>query len=81
MQLKGDGKNIIRLATANLIGGILVVYAIGLPWLAFVLKMSFAKAALVGCLPFLPGDLIKVAVAAICAGALNRRLNVIKQNS
>lgn len=78
--LKGDGKNVVRLVFANLIGGVLVVYLIGVPWLAFVLKFPIAKAAAVGAIPFIPGDLFKVALAAFSAAALNRRLEVIRRN-
>ena len=78
--LKGDGKNIIRLAFANLIGGIIVVYLIGIPWLAIFLDLSYTKAAVIGALPFIPGDLIKVAVASISAATLNKRLEVINHN-
>lgn len=78
--LKGDGKSIVRLVSANLIGGIIIIYAIGVPWLAIFLKMSFLKAATIGAIPFIPGDLIKVAVASISAVALNKRLSVINNN-
>lgn len=45
--------------------GTLVVYALGVSWLAFVAHLSFSKAIMVGMLPFIPGDIIKVVVAAI----------------
>lgn len=79
--LKGDGKKVSRLLLANLIGGVVIVYLIGVPFLAFSLKMSIAKAATVGALPFIPGDILKVVIASFSASALNKRLSVINPNS
>lgn len=79
--LKGDGKKVSRLLFANLIGGVIIVYLIGVPFLAFSLKMSIVKAATVGALPFIPGDIVKVVVASISASALNKRLTVMNPNS
>jgi biotin transport system substrate-specific component len=53
------------------IGGIGIVYLIGIPWLAFVAKLSLWDAAK-GSLIFVPGDLIKAAVAAIIAETVRR---------
>ena len=44
-------------------GGIVLMYSIGIPWVAFINKISL-KVALIGCLPFLPGDVFKALVAA-----------------
>lgn len=53
-----------RPATAALAlgAGNAVIYAVGLPWLAFFVGAERVLAA--GFLPFLPGDLVKIAVAA-----------------
>jgi biotin transport system substrate-specific component len=53
-----------RPATAALAlgAGNAVIYAVGLPWLAFYVGLERVLAA--GLLPFLPGDLVKIAVAA-----------------
>lgn len=48
----------------NLIGGVVVIYAIGVPWLAIVANLSLTQAA-IGSAAFLPGDLIKSVIAAI----------------
>ncbi|WP_029076816.1 biotin transporter BioY [Kaistia adipata] len=53
------------------IGGIGVVYLIGIPWLAMVAKLSLFDAAM-GSLIFVPGDLIKAAVAAVIAETVRR---------
>lgn len=53
-----------RPATAALAlgAGNAVIYAVGLPWLAFFVGAERVFAA--GLLPFVPGDLVKIAVAA-----------------
>lgn len=46
-----------------------VIYALGVTWLALVTKLPFAVALAQGVLPFVPFDLIKVALAAFVAVA------------
>ncbi|MCX5496883.1 biotin transporter BioY [Kaistia dalseonensis] len=55
----------------SVIGGIGVVYLIGIPWLAFVAKLSLFDAAK-GSLIFVPGDLVKAIVAAVIAETVRR---------
>ncbi|MEJ3405065.1 biotin transporter BioY [Rathayibacter sp. YIM 133350] len=55
------------------LGGIVVDYAIGVPWMAIVLGIPLFP-ALLGMLPFLPGDLVKVIVTALVAKAVHRAL-------
>lgn len=53
------------LATAGImVGGNVVVYAVGVPWLMAVAHVGLAKGLALGLVPFVIGDLIKVAVAA-----------------
>jgi biotin transport system substrate-specific component len=68
------GASTLRCFLAALLGGVVVVYAIGVPWLVAVTGMSFAKAALAVAV-FLPGDAIKAVVASI-VGQRIRRLNL-----
>lgn len=58
-------------ALACALGGILVVYAVGIPWLSAVTGMGMQK-ALLGSLVFIPGDLIKAGVAALIAAQVSR---------
>ena len=54
--------------------GLLVCYALGTAWFAF-LSGCGAAAALSACvLPFLPGDLLKIALAALLARRISRAL-------
>ena len=52
-------------------GGIVVVYAFGVPWTAAVAGVGLAKAALLA-LIYLPGDLVKAVLAALVAVSVHR---------
>jgi biotin transport system substrate-specific component len=56
--------------------GMLIIYSLGSFQLAVVAKMSFHKALAVGVLPFLPGDIIKILLAAIISSQLKGRVKV-----
>ncbi len=60
-----------RAAVAALVGGVLVVYAFGIPVQALVTGVPLDLTAL-SSLAFLPGDLIKVTVAVLVVVALRR---------
>lgn len=66
-----QGLTLPRLIVINMIGGVGISYLMGVPWMAMVLKLSFQQAIL-GTLPFLPGDLIKVVLASMVAMAVRR---------
>jgi biotin transport system substrate-specific component len=53
------------------LGGILVTYAVGIPWLAAVAGLTLTQAA-IGSAAFLPGDLIKAVLAAMIARLVRR---------
>lgn len=53
-------KDILALITANLI-----IFGMGIPWLKMILNVSWERALALGLLPFLPGNLIKIAAAFI----------------
>lgn len=56
---------------ANVVGGILAIYALGIAWLVVGASVPLDK-ALVGSAAFIPGDLIKVIVASLVAVTLRR---------
>lgn len=56
---------------AALAGGLAVVYAIGIPWLAAIAGMTLGKAALAMAV-FLPADIAKAAVAAVVTQRVRR---------
>ena len=57
-------------ALASFLGGVLVVYALGIPMLAWRANMALDQAAAVT-LAFLPGDILNLLVAASIARALH----------
>lgn len=77
--LKGKEISLVRMAVAAAVGGILVVYGIGVPWLANYTGMGLSKAFALGAVPFLIGDAIKVFVAASAAVTLRKQLKHILQ--
>lgn len=72
--LKGQNNQLWSLALANIIGGIGVVYLLGIAWLSLVTGIGLQKAVMVGALPFIPADVIKVIMATIIGAAINKRL-------
>lgn len=52
-------------------GGILVIYAFGVPWTAVVTGLPLSTSAL-GALVFIPGDLLKAVVATLAAINVHR---------
>jgi biotin transport system substrate-specific component len=60
-------KSVFRRALiACLTGGVLVIYLFGIPYLAFVTRLSLQNAFLAGSV-FFPGDVLKAIVAALVA--------------
>jgi biotin transport system substrate-specific component len=60
-----------RTALAMLVGGILVVYAFGIPVQSLVTRLPLAETALTS-LVFIPGDLVKAALATLTVSTLLR---------
>lgn len=61
-----------RAFIAAIVGGIGVVYAIGIPVLAWRTGLDLAEATRLGGLIFLPGDLIKAGLATVIAIGVHR---------
>ena len=59
---------------SSMTAGIAVVYALGIMQLMFVAKLSLIKAVSVGLLPPLPGDMIKIVVAALICRKIRGRI-------
>lgn len=60
---KGFDRNLKTSALA-MIPGSIVIYAVGVPWLAYTTQMSLALAFTKGAIPFIIGDLLKLFIAA-----------------
>ena len=69
--------NFVTAFITNILGGICVVYALGIPVLAAIAGLSLWNAA-AGSLVFLPGDLAKAALAASVAMFVKRGYPVIE---
>jgi biotin transport system substrate-specific component len=65
---KGRGRILIDIAA--MIAGTLVIYSFGVAWLKLLTGMSFSKAFAVGMVPFLIGDVLKIAAAVPIARTL-----------
>lgn len=63
---------------ANIVGGILVVYALGIPLQAWRTGTSGLVATAVASVAFLPGDLIKAVIATIVAKGVHRAYPVVR---
>jgi biotin transport system substrate-specific component len=66
------------LCFAGMVLGTAVCYAFGTVWLAFEAHMSLKAALAAGVIPFIPGDLIKILLAAFIGPQIRKRL--IKSN-
>jgi biotin transport system substrate-specific component len=64
-----DEKRVIRDSVAT-ITGMAVIYLFGVPWLKWVLAISWSKALAVGMYPFLAGAVVKMIAAVIIARKL-----------
>lgn len=60
---------------AGLLGATAAVYACGVAWLSFVTGIGLPRAVVVGVLPFLPGDGLKVIAAVLLIPAIRRSLS------
>lgn len=60
---------------AMMVLGNLAIYAVGVPWLMFQAGLSLPSALALGVVPFLIGDLLKIAVAAGVLPATWKLLN------
>ncbi|HJC68389.1 MAG TPA: biotin transporter BioY [Candidatus Brachybacterium intestinipullorum] len=61
----------LRIALASILGGILVVYAVGVPVQSLVTRLPLGQTALAS-LVFLPGDLLKAALTTAVVSTLLR---------
>lgn len=54
-------------------GGMLGIYLVGVPWLAFVTGMTPSRALALGMVPFIPGDILKVILSTVIVQAMLTR--------
>ncbi|WP_169546380.1 biotin transporter BioY [Sneathiella aquimaris] len=68
--------NFVLVAAICLFGGVFLLYAIGIPWLAFAAKIPVEK-AFFGAIAFVPGDLVKVVLSTAIIVAVGRSYPLI----
>lgn len=59
---------------AGMAAGLLICYAVGTAWLAFSASMTFTAALSAGVLPFIPLDIVKMAMGALVGIPLRKAL-------
>lgn len=64
----------------NAMGGVFLMYAIGVPWIAVSAEIGLWK-AFIGAMAFVPGDIMKAAIAAYVAVTLKRAYPIIEARS
>lgn len=69
--------NFWNLLLCNVVGGIVVVYALGIPWLAAIAQLELSQ-ALTGSAVFVPGDVIKAVIASFAALMVKRSYPLIR---
>ena len=60
----GMNPGFVTTSALAMLPGTLVIYAFGVPWLAVSLHLNLLTAFMLGMVPFIPGDLIKLVIAA-----------------
>ncbi|WP_217594610.1 biotin transporter BioY [Cohnella sp. GbtcB17] len=73
---KATTRTYVLLVASILLFGIALAYVGGVPWYAYKAHLSLHAALIGACYPFLPGDLVKGAAAAILIAALRPALAV-----
>lgn len=62
------------LCLLGMILGTMACYIVGTVWLAYQMEMSFGSALMVGVVPFLVGDAMKIFVAVWCGPKIGKQI-------
>ncbi len=54
--------------------GMIVPYALGSAWLAFQANMTFEEALFAGVIPYIPGDIVKIIIAATLGNTIKKQI-------
>jgi biotin transport system substrate-specific component len=65
---------------SNIVGGILVIYAVGVPYHSFIANLPL-KATALPTLAYVPGDLVKAVLAAVVAARVRRLLPLLNRSA
>lgn len=64
----------IHMYVLGMVLGTIVTYALGTGWLAYQANMTFQAALFAGVIPYVPGDIIKIIIAATIGPAIKRQI-------
>lgn len=70
-------KDKIYMYFLGMIIGTAITYALGTGWLAYQADLTFKAALFAGVIPYIPGDIAKIVIAAINGPIIKRRLEKI----
>ncbi|OPZ84780.1 MAG: Biotin transporter BioY2 [Firmicutes bacterium ADurb.Bin419] len=76
--IKGSRNSLFRICISNLIGGIIVIHIIGSLWLSIITGITYKQAFMLGSLPYIAGDLVKLVCASLTAHSVNKHLSFSK---
>lgn len=68
------GKHNKAAQALGMLSGTVFLYLFGTLWLSHLMAISFAQGLAAGVIPFIPGDLCKMALVLTCAPVICRRL-------
>lgn len=71
-----DRIGVVGFVAANVAGGVVLLYAIGIPWVAQVAGITLWQAA-TGSVVFIPGDLVKAGLTAVIAVTVRKSYPLI----
>lgn len=54
--------------------GLVITYILGTTWLSYQLELTFIKGLMMGVVPYLPGDILKIVIATIVGPTLRASL-------
>lgn len=73
--LRGKSNNVKNVGISCLIGGVLVIYAIGIPWMSYSLKGSlFSIPVFLSSIVYVPFDIVKVFIASWVSVKVRKQL-------
>jgi len=76
IMLRPSGLGRIRIIASFIIAD-LIIHSSGALWLAYIYKTGLAKAASIGILPFVPGEIVKIFFAVLIYSRISRRSKAI----
>lgn len=64
----------IHMYVTGMVLGTLVTYLLGSGWLAYQAGMTFQAALLAGVIPYIPGDIVKITIAAVLGTTVRKQV-------